>query len=73
MNNIPPSPPPPPPKRMLKEGSYTPSSHQYNKQTGQWEEAVPLPHYYGFIPWLWLRFIGYRDQYGRKAQLYWDN
>jgi hypothetical protein len=41
----------------------------YNSFTGLWEEAIPLPFSYGLIPWIWLRMVGYRDEYGRKAQL----
>jgi len=40
-----------------------------NNQTGQWEPAIPLPYYHSLFPWLWLRLIGYRDDYGRKAAL----
>jgi hypothetical protein len=39
----------------------------FNKETGQWEEAIPLPFYYGLLPFLWLRLTRYRDSYGRKA------
>jgi len=44
---------------------------QFNTETGQWEEAIPLPYYHGLLPWLWLRLTGYRDAYGRKAQVMW--
>ena len=39
----------------------------FNKETGQWDEAIPLPFYYGLLPFLWLRLTRYRDSYGRKA------
>ncbi len=35
---------------------------------GRWEPAVPLPFYYGLLPWLWKRLTGWRDSYGRPAQ-----
>ena len=41
-------------------------------ENGEWVEAVPLPYYYGLFPWLWKRLTGWRDQYGRKAQLFWE-
>lgn len=28
----------------------------------------PDPFYYGLIPYLWKRLIGWRDEYGRKAK-----
>jgi len=43
---------------------------QFNKKTGKWEPAIPLPFYYGLFPWLWLRITGWRDEYGRPAQLF---
>ena len=46
-------------------------TQQYNAETGQWEEAIPLPYPYRFFPWLWKRLTGWRDPYGRKATLYW--
>lgn len=46
-----------------------PKVTQQNPVTGEWEEAIPLPFYYGLIPWLWLRLTGWRDEYGRKAAL----
>lgn len=42
--------------------------HQQNAD-GTWFEAIPLPFYYGLFPWIWKRFTGWRDEYGRKAQL----
>jgi hypothetical protein len=45
------------------------SVQQFNTETGQWEEAIPLPYYYGLFPWIWKRLTGWRDEYGRKAQL----
>lgn len=41
---------------------------QLNKETGEWEPAIPAPFYFGLFPWVWRRLTGYRDQYGRKAQ-----
>ncbi|MDP1702621.1 MAG: hypothetical protein Q8L53_16915 [Aestuariivirga sp.] len=43
--------------------------YQFNQQTGKFEPAVPEPFYWGLLPWIWKRLTGYRDQYGRKAQL----
>ena len=37
-----------------------------------WSEAIPLPYYYGLFPWLWKRLTGWRDEYGRKAHLFWE-
>lgn len=41
----------------------------FNQETGRYEDCVPEPFFYGFIPWLWLRLTGWRDEHGRKAQL----
>lgn len=41
-----------------------------NRETGQWEKAIPSPYYHGIFRWLWLRLTGYRDAYGRKAQVF---
>ena len=46
------------------------STQQYNEETGKWEEAIPLPYYYSLFPWMWKRLTGWRDAYGRKAQLF---
>lgn len=46
------------------------SVQSFDSKTGRWEEAIPSPFYHGLIPWLWLRLTGYRDAYGRKAQLF---
>lgn len=46
-----------------------PGVKQFNTETRQWEDAVPEAFSYGLLPWLWLRLTGYRDAYGRKAQL----
>lgn len=43
---------------------------QLNPETGLWERAVPMPFYWGLFPWIWKRMTGWRDEYGRKAQLY---
>ena len=40
----------------------------FNKETGQWEEAIQLPFYYGLLSFLWLRLTRCRDSYGRKAK-----
>lgn len=45
---------------------------QFNPATGEWEPAIPAPMYWGLVPWLWKRLTGWRDQYGRKAQLFWE-
>lgn len=34
--------------------------------------AVPEPYYWGLFSWMWKRLTGWRDQYGRKAQLFWE-
>lgn len=31
--------------------------------------AIPEPFSYGLLPWLWKRLTGWRDAYGRPAQL----
>ena len=41
---------------------------QLNNETGEWEEAIPEPYYYGLIEFLWKRVTLWRDGYGRKAQ-----
>lgn len=35
---------------------------------GTWEPAIPMPFYWGLLPWLWRRLTGWRDAYGRSAQ-----
>lgn len=35
-----------------------------------WEPAIPEPFSYGLFPWLWRRLTGWRDEYGRKADLF---
>lgn len=40
-----------------------------NPETGRWYPVIPEPFYWGLIPWIWKRLTGYRDAYGRKAQL----
>ena len=47
-------------------------TEQFNPKTGRYEPAIPLPFYWGLFPWIWRRLIGYRDEYGRKAQLVWQ-
>ena len=42
---------------------------QFNTETGQWEEAIPAPYPWALLPWIWKRLTGWRDEYGRKAQL----
>ena len=32
---------------------------------GRYVEAVPLPYYWGLIPFLWKYLTGWRDSYGR--------
>lgn len=46
------------------------TNERFNPETGMWEEAVPLPYYYGLLPWAWKRITRWRDPYGRKAQLF---
>jgi hypothetical protein len=43
---------------------------QLNPHTGQWEPAIPMPYSYRLLPWLWKRLTGWRDAYGRKADLW---
>ena len=40
-----------------------------NQETGRWEKAIPEPYSWPLLPWAWRRLIGWRDEYGRKAQL----
>lgn len=47
-------------------------TYQFNQRTGKFEIAVPEPFYWGLLPWLWKRMTGWRDQYGRKAALFWE-
>lgn len=47
-------------------------TQQYNPETGLWEPAIPEPYYYAFFPWIWKRLTGWRDEYGRKAHLFWE-
>ena len=42
---------------------------QFNEETKQWDEILPLPFYWGLLPFLWKRITGWKDQYGRKAYL----
>ncbi len=44
--------------------------HQYDPPTDSWITAVPLPYPYHLPVWVWKRLIGWRDKYGRKAELY---
>ena len=44
---------------------------QFNKTKQLWETAIPEPYYHSLFPWLYKRLTGYRDAYGRKAQLFW--
>lgn len=48
------------------------SVQKFNPETGAWEQAIPEPYYHGFFVWIWLRMTGYRDEYGRKARLFWE-
>jgi hypothetical protein len=45
-------------------------TQQFNSETGKWENAIPAPYYHGLLTWIWLRLTGYRDEHGRKAQLF---
>lgn len=42
----------------------------YNETKGQWEDAIPEPFYFGLFPWIKRRLTGWRDEHGRKAQLF---
>lgn len=42
----------------------------FNANSGEWKKAIPAPYYHNIFSWLWLRMTGYRDQYGRKAELW---
>lgn len=35
---------------------------------GSWSEAIPMPYYFGLRRFLWRRLVGWRDEFGRKAQ-----
>lgn len=48
------------------------SPTRYDPITGKITSLVPEPFYWGFFPWVWKRITGYRDNYGRKAQLFWE-
>ena len=41
----------------------------HNPDEDGWTEAIPEPFYYRPISWAWKRLTGWRDQYGRKAEL----
>ena len=49
-----------------------PNENMQQNADGTWSPAIPEPYYYGLIPWLWKRLTGWRDEYGRKAQLFWE-
>lgn len=53
-------------KKQLEDAKT--KTEQLNPETGEWEEAIPLPYYYGLVQFLWKRLTGWRDNYGRKAQ-----
>ena len=58
-------------KRQIEEAKT--KTEQLNPCTGKWDDAIPLPYYYGLMPFLWKRLTGWRDNYGRKAQFMgWD-
>ena len=40
-----------------------------NVSSSDGKPALPLPFYYGLIPWAWKRITRWRDSYGRKAHL----
>jgi hypothetical protein len=42
----------------------------FDPAKGYWEPAIPEPFSYGLFPWLWRRLTGWRDEYGRKADLF---
>lgn len=44
----------------------------FNTRTGLWEPAIPEPFYWGLFPWIWKRLTGWRDEYGRRAYLFWE-
>lgn len=48
------------------------SNAQQQNEDGEWVDAIPLPYYYGFFSWAWKRMTFWRDEYGRKAQLFWE-
>lgn len=39
-------------------------------EAGEWEQAIPMQYSYRLLPWLWKRLTGWRDAYGRKADLW---
>lgn len=42
---------------------------QFDTETGLWVEEIPLPYYHMLFPWAYRRMTGWRDSYGRKAQM----
>ena len=40
---------------------------------GEWYPAIPEPYPHGLFSFLWKRLTGWRDAYGRKAALFWEN
>jgi hypothetical protein len=38
-------------------------------ENGEWVPAVPVAYPWPFHLWIWKRLTGWRDAYGRKAQL----
>lgn len=55
---------------MFPYQTYLPSSVQREVSPGVWADAIPEPYYHAPLKWLWLRLTGYRDVYGRKAQIF---
>jgi len=53
-------------KRQIEESKT--KTEQLNPATGEWEETTPEPYYFGLVPFLWKRVIGWRDKQERKAQ-----
>ena len=48
---------------IMKDGVYV-------KLGDVWVMAEPEPYYWNLPTWAWKRLTGWRDEYGRKAQLF---
>lgn len=46
------------------------STTQYDPETDMWVQAIPVPYYWSFFPWLKRRLTGWRDAHGRPAMLW---
>ena len=53
-------------KKQIEESKT--KTEKLNLETGEWEDVIPLPYYYGLASFLYKRVMGWRDKYNRKAQ-----